>query len=295
MNTTENNYPPSTFLILALTGILAAVLYIFLVRLIDFEPIIIGPMVVVFAGVYLPARYLTKKNKINNYQKIKIPAVFAAIIAFLTIQVSNSYFLHQDLTFAIQNEVLELTISQEDAEEIVNNLLLEETGYKGLIGSYIYYLKFTTISGSSYSSSSVEEIGFIGGLVILTIELAIVIITSYGIVRLLNRDLKPFCRYCQQEKVEANNYTLGSYKNFSKLNKAIADKNFADFQNYYDPKWANKLKFTDLVVYDCPSNCKLEDSELVLIANKAQQRKVSPDRYIYTKGEFEELKKIIED
>lgn len=285
-----------TILLLPLLALIGGGVYSALTFFANFDPILAGPVALVFLVIIYPAKFIAKKKRIKNYSKLIVVAMLSVLLAFIGRFSMEGYLSFQDF---MKNETQYLQeenayVSEKETENVVNAYLVEQTGYSGYLGAFMWDLQNTVIKGNN-SYDREQTIGFGGGVGINAVELLVALLYVFFVLPAEVKKIGVLCEQCGQWK-KAKTYLFGNFKNFSMFQKIIASKDFMVIRSNLKPEEAKRNDFTSLLIYQC-DNCFKADSssaEIDVIGHKNQQRKASPKRFVYTSEELKQLFQIIQ-
>lgn len=290
-----HNYGIETMILVPFATVVLTILYSYINVILEFDLIVIGFLGVVFLGVFLPARFITKQKKIKKYSRVIMIGLVAVLLAWTVRQAALGYLVYEKL-ITVGIETLKAdgkSFSRTEVEPLINEFIKEETGYEGILGAYVGELKNTAISNRGRGEL---EVGMTGGIIIILLELAGgLLVVAFG----LSSDLKKiavFCEQCSEPKAKTS-YLFGSFRNFGEIKKGIINKDFVTLRSFFKPAEAAKSDFTSILVFQCtkctpsPSGSQIE---IDVIGHKNQKRSETGKRIVYNTDEFKQLLNIIE-
>ena len=179
--TTGATYGVETFVGIPLLTLILGIVYSFIVYSVNFEPLFVGPLFVVYLSVLMPAKAITIKKGITKYSTILAVSALAIFLFFLGHYATRAYLTYQDF---LKEEILyekqeDIYVSDADAELFLNDALLTEVGYSGYIGSLLWYLRNTEITDTD--GSNAKAVGFLESVGIEFFSMVI----SFGYVLLV--------------------------------------------------------------------------------------------------------------
>ncbi len=186
----KSDYGIETFLGIPLLALIVGIVYSFVIYHANFEPLFIGPVLGAYLAIVLPAKLISVKKGITRYGKVLAVGVVAVFLLFIGNYVTHAYLLYQDflkeeITYEHEEDIY---VSDVEAQQFLDDALLDETGYSSYVGAFVWYLQNTEITndkGNSPQSIGLTESLGIEGVSILLCLLSVLL----GIPREIKKSL----------------------------------------------------------------------------------------------------------